>query len=516
MIERHDLSQRAAGLLLHPTSLPGPHGCGDFGPAAYEFIDFLVAAGQTWWQMLPITPIGAGHSPYQGPSALAGNPLLVSLRRLYEDGLLMREDLSAPARLGAGRVDYPATIRFREQRLRRAYERFIERTRHRRSAEFDRFVSTHRAWLEDYALFSALCRAHHGASWVRWPIGLKQRRPEALREARRALRSEIDFHRFVQFEFGRQASALRNHCHARGIGLIGDVPIYVSLDSADVWAHQELFQLDSDGRPTAVAGVPPDYFSRDGQLWGNPLYRWNLHARHGFHWWIERFRATLEFFDTVRLDHFIGFQRYWSVPGSARNARRGRWLPGPRDALFHAVRRALHDPRMIAEDLGAITPAVEALRDRLGFPGMRVLQFAFDPSGQSRDLPHHHVRNCVVYTGTHDNDTTVGWIRDRQGRNSTTTPEQARRERAFARAYLGCDGRDIHWNMIRLALSSVANTAIVPVQDVLGLGSEARMNRPGTVGNNWRWRLTATQLTRDAAARLRSETQTFGRLRRTR
>lgn len=486
--EPPSLARRASGVLLHPTSLPGPGEWGDLGPEAFRFADFLAEAGQRWWQMLPIGPVGAADSPYLSSSSFAGDPRLVSLEALARDGLLPRAQRSGS----------------REAWLRYAFERF--RSRPRALSELAAFRNRCRHWLPDYALFEALRNAYRGATWTAWQAPLRDRHPRALARARRALATEIRFHEFVQYAFERQWAALRAHCADRGIGLIGDVPIFVSHDSADVWAHPEIFRLDARGRPQVVAGVPPDYFSRTGQLWGNPLYRWEVLRRRGYDWWLARLRAAFARFDAVRLDHFIGFHRYWEVPAGARTAVHGRWRPGPGAPFFEAVFRSLGRVQLIAEDLGRITPEVEALRDRFGLPGMRVLQFAFgsDP-GSERYRPHRYPRNCVVYTGTHDNDTLVGWFR------GASAPHVAR-ERAFALRYAASDGREVHWDFIRLAWSSVANTAIVPAQDLLGLGSEARMNTPGVPTGNWRWRLRPRQLGPPIARRLRELTETYGRL----
>jgi 4-alpha-glucanotransferase len=494
------LDQRAAGVLLHPTSLPGPAFAGDLGPAAHRFVAWLRAARQRLWQMLPVGPPGFGASPYQVFSAFAGNPLLVSLELLRRDGLLDREAAAPPRDPRPHLADFERATRLRLPLLRRAHERFHRRRTAR--AALDDFRAT-RPWLADWALFAALKEAHQGAPWTAWAPGLRDRRPGALRAARRDLADAIAFHEFVQLEFERQWAALRARCRAAGVGLVGDLPCFPAHDSADVWAARELFHLDRRGRPTAVAGVPPDYFSAAGQLWGNPLYRWPAIAARGYEFFVTRLGATLGRFDAVRLDHFIGFHRYWAVPAGARTATAGRYHPGPGAALFRRLRAALGPLPLIAEDLGVVTPEVKALRDRLGLPGMRVLQFAFgdDPEADSYK-PHNYPRRCVVYTGTHDNDTTVGWFRDRGSGRSTRGRAAIAAERAAALRYLGSDGREIHWDLIRVALGSVADLAIVPAQDLLGLGSAARMNRPGTASGNWRWRLQPGALDAALAARL--------------
>ncbi len=510
MADRLTLRTRASGVLLHPTSLPGPHGIGDLGRGALRFAEFLAEAGQRWWQMLPVGPTTRGHAPYTSPSSFAGNPLLLSIERLAADGLLSRRDLAPPPGLPAGRVRYDAVIRFKEPLLRKAAAAFSKRGR----PGLDAFVRANASWLPDYALYEAIKASQGGAEWTDWEPALRRRDPAALERARKGLDGEVHYRLFLQLQFARQWEELKSFCARRGIGLIGDVPIFACHDSADVWTRPELFHLDVRGRPTDVAGVPPDYFSRDGQLWGNPLHRWEAHRRRGYDWWIARLRAVFRRFDAVRLDHFIGFHRVWAVPAGEKTARRGRWWPVPGAPFFEAVLRALGPIELIAEDLGIVTPEVKALRDRFGFPGMSVLQFAFgtDPEFSPYRV-HNHPRRCVVYTGTHDNDTTVGWFRDRGGPGSTRTREEIRRERAEALRYLGGDGGEIHWDMIRMALLSPADTAILPAQDLLGLGSEARMNTPGTTKGNWMWRLGDGSPGPRIAARLRMLTETYGRVR---
>jgi 4-alpha-glucanotransferase len=507
------LGERSSGVLLHPTSLPGPHGSGDFGPEARRFADFLAAAGQRWWQMLPLGPTGYGNSPYSAESAFALSPLLIDLHALTEDGLLDQDDLEAPP-FPADRVDYAAAARFREPRLRKAFAAFTGRLGRGSDerARLEAFTAERRAWLDDFTLFRALKRARAGAPWTAWEPELRAREPSALARARSELAPEIAFHVFEQYLASRQLLALRAHAAASGIGLIGDLPIFVAHDSADVWQHQPLFKLDELGMPAVVAGVPPDYFSRTGQRWGNPLYRWDALARTGYAWWIDRLRVTFDRVDAARLDHFIGFTRAWEIPARSKTAEGGRWVPGPGVALFEAARAALGPSPLIAEDLGAVTPEVETLRDRLELPGMRVLQFAFgdDPSAPSF-LPHNYPRRTVACTGTHDNDTVVGWFHDPGGRERS--PEQVARERELALAYLDSDGAEIHWDMLRMVLLSVADTAIVPAQDLLGLGSEARMNRPGVPEGNWSWRLREGALGPELAARLARLCRLYGRTR---
>lgn len=491
-------------MLLHLTSLPGPHGSGDLGPQALGFADLLSAAGQRWWQVLPVNPPGGGASPYQTLSVFAGSPALVALEPLIARGWLdARAVAEAAPRGDAQRIDWSATGAFREAQLRAAHAAYEATATRDERAALAAFAVRERSWLDDFLLYAALKRAHGGAAWFDFAPALRRREPQALALASVEHSSELDYLRFVQWCFDTQWRALRRHCAARGIALMGDVPIFVADDSADVWAHQELYFLGEDGRPTVVAGVPPDYFSETGQRWGNALYRWDVHAAQGFSWWIERLRGAFARFDAVRLDHFIGFHRYWEVPAAEPDARNGRFRPGPGRALFDAATRALGALPLIAEDLGVLTDEVKALRDDLELPGMRVLQFAFGGDAGSRDYrPHAFPHRSVAYTGTHDNDTTLGWFRDPQG-----DPDS----RARALRYLASDGREVHWDMIRMALLSPSNLAVLPMQDVLGLGSEARMNTPGTMDGNWSWRMRLTDLAPGSVERLRMLTETYDR-----
>ncbi len=503
MINRHtpDYLRRESGTLLHPTSLPGPHGIGDLGTEAQRFVDFLEVAGQRLWQMLPLGPVGLGNSPYASPSAMAGNPLLISLETLAREGLLSREEVAGAPVFPEEEVDYEAVATFKLPLLHQASLRFEDKATGQQRIEFENFCRTQASWLEDYALFAALKETHGGAPWTRWEREIASHQPEALERQRQQLQLEIQFHRFAQFEFSRQWAMLKRYANERAVRIVGDIPIFVALDSADVWSRPDLFYLDEKGKPTVVAGVPPDYFSRTGQRWGNPLYRWDVLAREGYDWWVQRFRVVLSQVDLVRIDHFRGFQAYWEVPAQYKTAERGRWVEGPGESFFRALEKALGPLPVIAEDLGIITPEVEALRDHLGYPGMKVLQFAFGDNARNPHLPHNFERRCVVYTGTHDNDTTVGWFNSR--------PPQ---ERASILRYLGGHGGEINWEMIRLALASVAEVAVVPLQDLLGLGSAARMNLPGEPGGNWGWRFTADQLTPSLASRLRELIATYGRI----
>jgi len=507
------LSDRSSGILLHPTSLPSAWGIGDLGPEAFRFIADLHASGQHWWQMLPIGPIGAGHSPYDSPSAFAGNPLLISPDLLVQEGLLTASERMQLPRGSARRVRYEELAPSRERMLRQCYRRFSHHARASLRLAYQSYCRNQKSWIEDFALFSALKDVYSGASWMRWPKPLRQRETSALRRAAHDLSESVDYYKFVQFLFDRQWRSLKQQARKNNIGLIGDVAIFVSQESADVWANQPFFRLNDDASPKVVAGVPPDYFSRDGQRWGNPLYDWTALRRENYRWWIHRLRKALHRFDAVRLDHFIGFTRFWEIPARAPTARTGRYVPGPGAAFFEALQQALGKLPLIAEDLGVVTPAVKTLRDRFDLPGMRVLQFAFgdDPEAEHYQ-PHRYPRRCVVYTGTHDNDTTVGWFRDRGGPQSTRSAKAIHRERRHALNYLGTQGREIHWDMIRLALSSVAELAILPFQDLLGLGSGSRMNRPGVETGNWEWRMTPRTFTVPVQRRLRDLTALYGRL----
>lgn len=496
---------RCSGILAHVTSLPGRFGIGDFGPCAYEFADFLSAAGQKLWQVLPLNPTGYGDSPYQCFSAFAGNPMLISLELLRDQGVLRESDLAQAPAFAEDFVDYGPVIGFKMAILQRAAEAFFGDGSTAELAAFDNFCERTRGWLDDFALFMACKDAHHGVMWTKWDRQLRRREAGALAEFSRERAREVKAHKYWQFEFFRQWGKLKGYCRERAIRLMGDVPIYVAHDSADVWAHPELFYLDEEGVPTAVSGVPPDYFSATGQLWGNPIYRWELLAADGYSWWVERFRASLAMFDMVRLDHFRGFEAYWEVPDGETTAIHGRWVKGPGEKFLAAMQDALGDLPIVAENLGVITPEVEKLRHDFDLPGMSLLQFAFgnDPQGPSF-RPHNYGRDLVAYTGGHDNDTTVGWWSSSGVGDSTRSAEDVRKEHEFARAYLNFhDDSEINWVMIRAVLGSVADVAIVPLQDVLGLGSSARMNLPGTVSGNWKWRYRAGSLTGELSARLR-------------
>lgn len=501
---------RHSGILLHPTSLPGPHGSGDLGPAAFHFIDWLVVGGQTLWQILPLGGVGPGNSPYMSPSAFAGNELLIDLTRLRDAGWLTDADIVPDPTFRGHRVDYATTRPYRMSRLRLASERFFADARKDAHNAFHAFCKQECDWLEDYALFMALDGklSPYGKVWQDLPPELAQRKTKALREAAKSLFEECNFWRFCQWCFDEQWTALKKYANERGVRIVGDMPIFVSAHSADVWAHQRLFDLGPDGRPRVIAGVPPDYFSATGQRWGNPLYKWAEHEKDGYAWWTERMRRALRLCDIVRIDHFRGFESYWEIPASAPNAIEGQWLPGPGQALFNEVRKNLglknaKDPsafRIIAEDLGIITAKVSALRKTVGLPGMRILQFAFDGQSGNPYLPHNYEPHTVVYTGTHDNDTTVGWW--------TSLPES---QRDYVRRYLGISGEAIQWDLIRVASASVAAVSIVPMQDVLGLDSSARMNSPGLMDGSWEWRFTWDQVAHWHAERMAELAHLHGR-----
>ena len=503
---------RRSGVLLHPTSLPGPHGIGDIGPRARGFVDFLAEAGQAVWQVLPLAPTGYGDSPYQTLSAFAGNPLLVSLEDLRDEGWLSEDDLAGAPPFPPSEVDYPRVASWKGALLRRAGERFRARALVGEKEAFAAFRAQEAAWLEDLALFLTLKEGHGGVAWTRWDPPLARRDARALASARRERAAEIDGHAFAQWVFDRQWGRLRDHARARGVALMGDLPIYLAHDSAEVWARPKLFLLDADGRPLAVAGVPPDYFSATGQLWGNPLHDWAAQAAEGYSFWVERMRKNLRLYDLVRLDHFRGFEAYWEVPAGATTAQAGRWARGPGAAVFDAMQGALGPLPIVAENLGVITPEVEALRRRFGFPGMAILQFAFGKDPQADSFkPHNYTRDMVAYTGTHDNDTVEGWWASREGAGSIRTAGDIEEERAHAKAYLATDGREMSWVLLRAVYASVAELAMAPLQDLLGLGSEARMNTPATASGNWRWRFQESALSPALARRARELALLYGR-----
>lgn len=491
---------RASGILLHITSLPGRFGTGDLGGEAYRFIDFLEATGQTYWQILPLVPTGYGDSPYSSVSAFAGNPLLISPEKLLEDGLLSAEFVENAPGFPSERVDYGMVYEWKRWMLETAFETFRSEFPGDLTAEFEAFCGENAWWLDDYALYRAIKEARGHRPWFEWEDALKLRDETALDDTRAEVDGPIMAEKFNQFLFFRQWRQLRSYANERGIKIIGDVPIFVALDSADVWCNQEKFKLNEDGSPKVVSGVPPDYFSRTGQLWGNPIYDWDAMRDDGFSWWIARLAFALKMVDIVRIDHFIGFARMWEVPGNHKTAEHGEWVGVPGGEVFTSLAQALGDLPFIAEDLGAITPEVEHVRDSFGIPGMRVLQFGFGGDPNDLHLPHNYVRNCVAYTGTHDNDTSAGWYKS-----------SPRHQRRLCRSYTGSSGRAVHWDMIRSVVSSVADTAIVPMQDLLGLGNDARMNLPASDGGNWQWRLRHGDLNDGLTEAVRDITRIYGR-----
>lgn len=469
-------NQRCAGILLHPTSLPGPYGIGDLGLEAYKWIDFLHSSGMGLWQILPLGPTGYGDSPYQCFSAFAGNPYLVSPDLLLKEKLITAEDLQDKPDFPEGSVDYGQVIKWKLMLLQRAFDHFSGR--HELSDQFTQFQEIHRAWLDDFSLFMALKDLHQLQAWVHWEPAYRSRKEKTLEQVRIEHKATIKKYAFSQFVFSRQWQALKEYAAQSGVRIIGDVPIYVAHDSADVWAHPELFYLDNAGNPTVVAGVPPDYFTETGQLWGNPIYRWEVHAKSGYGWWIARMRMVLSMVDIVRMDHFRGFAGYWEVPADHDTAKDGRWVKGPGPDLFKSLKQALGYLPIIAEDLGVITPDVEALRDQFGLPGMKILQFAFDGAADHPYLPDNYPENTVAYTGTHDNETAAAWYENTSEEN-----------RHHARVYLNSDGSNIAWDMIQALWASPAEMVVAPLQDFLGLGDEGRMNTPGKIDGNWRWRM---------------------------
>lgn len=502
---------RASGILLHPTCLPGPHGIGDFGPEAFAFVDFLKEAGQQLWQVLPLNPTGYGDSPFQCFSAHAGNHLLISLEKLREDGILGSSDLANQPEFPDSHVEFGKAIEWKTSLLKKAARRFFTGNRDREA--FNEFCSVHEGWLPGFALFMACKEEQDNVAWNRWPREIAQRNPSALAAAQERLRESILAMQYWQFVFFQQWQELRAYAREAGIRVIGDIPIYVALDSADVWANPQFFRLTAEGEPMVIAGVPPDYFSATGQCWGNPIYRWDRLKQTGYRWWIDRYRAAMNLYDAVRIDHFRGFEAYWEIPGNEKTAVNGRWVKGPGAELFEVLEGKFGALPIIAENLGVITAEVEAIRERFHFPGMAILQFAFgkDPQGPSF-RPHNYSRELAAYTGTHDNDTVVGWWNSSGEQDSTRTPEDVARERAFARTYLDLKPEEaIHWRLIRGVESSVADLAIIPLQDVLGLGTEARMNFPGTASGNWRWRFRHGALTKDLAARLHEMAEIYDR-----
>lgn len=493
---------RSSGILLHPTSLPGRFGIGDLGLEAYRFIDFLAESAQRLWQILPLGPTGYGNSPYASYSAMAGNPLLISPEKLRDDGFLSDEDFEGLPEFPVEKVDFDRVIPVKMPLLRKACENFQAKATALQQTEFAGFCSSKAYWLDDYALFMALREAREGKSWHTWEPEIAKRQPDALDRWRQQLATEILYHKYLQFEFFRQWSELKRYANMRGIEIIGDIPIYVAQDSAEVWSHPELFCLDEEtGEPELMAGVPPDYFSETGQLWGNPVYDWERLQQDNFKWWVQRFEMLLDYVDIIRIDHFRGFEAYWAVKQGETTAINGEWVKAPGEEFFEVLKEKLGSLPIMAEDLGIITPEVEELRDRFEFPGMKILQFAFGGGPDNPYLPFCYKRNSVVYTGTHDNNTTRGWFEG-------ISPQ----EKEHVLRYLGATSSDgINWDLIRLALGSVANQAIIPMQDILSLGGQAQMNFPSTAEGNWEWRYQPDALTEEVRDRLKTLTHTYGR-----
>jgi len=494
---------RSSGLLLHPTSLPGPFGIGDLGPSAYRFLDSLAEGGQTLWQVLPLGPTGYGDSPYQSFSVFAGNPMLINPQLLVDDGLLPQSALETYPDLSGDRIDYGETIKRKTAVLEQSYIFFRSRNLGDQQHQYERFCMEHAAWLDDFALFMAL-KSHHmhdrGGVWNTWPHDIAVRDPAAMDRWSADLEDQVTLHKYQQFLFFKQWLNLKRYANDRRIKIVGDLPIFVAFDSADLWSNQSLFHLRQNGDPAFVAGVPPDYFSATGQRWGNPLYRWDRMAGDGYSWWAARLRAVFTLVDIARIDHFRGFEAYWEIPADEPTAIIGRWVKGPGASFFQAMEQTLGKLPLIAEDLGVITPDVVELRDRFAFPGMKILQFAFGGERNSSFLPHSYSSDCVVYTGTHDNDTTIGWYQS-----------ASEAERDHLRRYLGKDVTDPSWDLVRLAFSSVADIAVAPMQDLMRLGTDARMNYPSRPSGNWQWRYREGMFTSEIVRFLAELAHLYGR-----
>ncbi len=486
--------KRSAGILLHPTSLPGKFGIGDLGENAYRFIDFLKNAGEKLWQIFPLGPTGYGDSPYQSFSAFAGNPLLISPDLLMERGLLTKSDLEEIPEFEPHNIDFGKVIIYKTKLLKKAFENY-KVIGFKDKTKYEEFCSENSFWLDDYSLFMASKEFHGGVHWTEWDKTIAFREEGKLTEWKKKLSDLIEYQKFVQFLFFEEWSAIRKYAADNGITIIGDMPIFIAYDSADVWANMDLFTVDSMGKLESVAGVPPDYFSPTGQLWGNPLYRWDKMKSDNFAWWKSRFKKLFELVDIVRIDHFRGFEAFWEIPGGAPNAIEGRWVKAPGDELFSEIKKSFGDLPILAEDLGVITDEVRALRDKYGFPGMKILQFAFGKNGDKNFLPHNYPRNCVVYTGSHDNDTTKGFF-DKAMKDDIELFE-------WTQDYLNYYGAEMVYPLIKEAYKSVANYVIIPMQDILNLGSQARMNFPGKLGGNWSWRFSWDQVDQTLTSKLR-------------
>ena len=489
-----DKFERTSGVLLHPTSLPSKHGIGDLGEAAYGFVNVLAETKQKLWQVLPLGPTGFGDSPYQCFSTFAGNPLLISLEKLSEAGLIPAQELNSTEHFDDSKVDYGRVINYKYALYRKAFANFVE------DKEFKTFCASKKAWLNDYALFMSLKQHFNGHSWNEWENDIKLKEPAAITKYTKLLANEIAFHKFLQFHFFKQWYELKTYANKNGVKIIGDIPIYVAFDSSDAWGTPSAFFFDKNMSPTKVAGVPPDYFSKTGQLWGNPLYNWKALKKDNYKWWLDRIVATKELVDIIRIDHFRGFCEYWAVPYGSTTAIDGKWEKGPGADIFTAIKEMLGNLPILAEDLGLLTPDVHVLRDKFGFPSMKILEFAFNAHESSSYIPHLLEQNSVVYTGTHDNDTVVGWFK-----------KASREDRALFMEYTNTDGKNVAWDFIRLAFASVADIAIVPMQDILSLDSDSRMNTPSLASGNWQWRFRWDQLTLDIKSRLKRFTQIYQR-----
>lgn len=492
--------ERSAGILLHPTSLPGKFGIGDLGPDAFRFIDFMKEAGQTLWQVLPLGPTGYGDSPYQCFSAFAGNPLLISPELLFQENLLSENDLFPLDGIDPHKVDFGKVITHKYELLKKAFEIFEHKFKSS-SKEFHDFCNKENYWLDDYSLFMSAKQYHKNVSWTQWEHSLVSRK--SIHEWKTRLKKEIEFQKFIQFVFQKQWNDIRRYAHQNGIKIIGDLPIFVAYDSADVWANKELFTIRDDGSLEFVAGVPPDYFSATGQLWGNPLYKWKRMEKDNYAWWQKRISKLLELVDVIRIDHFRGFDAYWRIPGDATTAIDGTWIKGPGENFFNAIKKALGELPIIAEDLGIITDSVEKLRDQFDFPGIKILQFGLGEYGDNKFLPHNYVKNCVVHTGSHDNETTRGFLRSERHKNSGIYE--------WAQKYLDYYGDNMNYELIRAAYGSAANICVIPMQDILNLGNEARMNFPSTLGGNWNWRFSWDQIYNGLTANYKELTLLFDR-----
>lgn len=480
--------ERSAGILLHPTSLPSKYGIGDLGKDAFYFIDFLAAAKQTIWQVFPLGPTGYGDSPYQCFSAFAGNPLLISPDLLAEEGLLSHHDLENIPHSDPNKIDFGQVINYKKELLVKAFENY----KHKNENGFNDFCEINKNWLDDFALFMAVKDYHNGILWTEWSEDIAFRKKGAVEAWTKKLEEKIFFQKFIQYKFFMQWGAVKDYANSKGIKIMGDLPIFIAYDSSDLWANKDLFTVDEHGKLETVAGVPPDYFSETGQLWGNPLYKWDVMKKHHFRWWKDRFKQMYELVDIVRIDHFRGFDAFWEIPGDAPTAQTGKWVDAPGRELFKEIKKELGNVPIVAEDLGVITESVEELRDMFEFPGMKILQFGFGPNGDNGFLPHNHVKNCVVYSGSHDNDTTKGFFENERRMNSGIYE--------WTQKYLNYYGEDIVFAVIKAAYASVANTTVIPLQDMLNLGTEARMNFPGKLGGNWTWRFTWEQITEDLAS----------------